>query len=176
MLLPQGWLVAEGRIRVAPARPDELRMAVGILDEASAWLVGRGLIGWPRPFPVATFEAMQVLGPTYLAWDGPMAVATFSLHRTDVKFWGERPGESPGHARYLHKLAIRRSHAGLGRELLGLAESLAREGGAVCLRLDCVAGNPAICGYYEAAGFEYRGEVSGPAIAAPAALYEKRLR
>jgi GNAT superfamily N-acetyltransferase len=175
VVLPQGWLVAEGRIRIAPARMDELPIAAGILDEASAWLESRGFTGWPRPFPVAALEAALALGPTYLAWDGRTAVATFSLHRTDVRFWGERPGEAPGHARYLHKLAIRRSHAGLGRELLGLAERFAREGGAVCLRLDCVAGNPVIRGYYEAAGFEYRGQVSGPAFEVPYALYEKPL-
>jgi protein-tyrosine phosphatase len=79
----------------------------------------------------------------------------------------------------MHKLAIRRDHAGLGRELLALAESLAREGGAMCLRLDCVAANPALRAYYEKAGFEYRGENEnegkGSLFNVPAALYEKRL-
>jgi GNAT superfamily N-acetyltransferase len=176
MVLPQEWLLADGRIRVAAARADELPVAAGILDEASAWLASRGLDCWPRPLSVAVLEAGLALGPTYLAWDGPTAVGTFSLHRTDVRFWGERPDEPPGHARYLHKLAILRSHPGLGRELLGLAEILARDGGAVSLRLDCVAGNPAIRAYYEGAGFEYRGEVSGPAFDVPYALYEKLLR
>ena len=176
MVQPQEWLLADGRIRVAAARPDELPIVAGILDEASAWLASRGLTPWPRPFAVALLEAAIVRGPTYLAWDGSTAAGTFSLHRTDVTFWGERPDEPPGHARYLHKLAILRSHPGLGRELLALAESLARDGGAACLRLDCVAGNPAIRAYYEAAGFEYRGEVNGPAFDVPYALYEKSLR
>jgi protein-tyrosine phosphatase len=176
MVLPQEWLLADGRIRVAAARADELPVAAGILDEASAWLESRGLDCWPMPFSMAVLEAALALGPTYLAWDGPTAAGTFSLHRIDVRFWDERPGEPPGHARYLHKLAIRRSHPGLGQELLALAERLARDGGAVCLRLDCVAGNPAIRAYYEEAGFEYRGEVSGPAFDVPYALYEKPLR
>jgi GNAT superfamily N-acetyltransferase len=175
MVEPQEWLLADGRIRVAAARADELPIAAEILDEASAWLASRGLDCWPRPFAVASLEATLALGPTYLAWDGPTAAGTFSLYRTDVLFWGERPDEPPGNARYLHKLAILRSHAGLGRELLALAERLARDGGAARLRLDCVAGNPAICAYYEAAGFEYRGEVSGPAFQVPYALYEKPL-
>ena len=175
MVLPQEWLVANGRIRVAAARADEMLVAAGILDEASAWLESRGLERWPRPIPLTALEATLALGPTYLAWDGPTAVGTFSLYRTDARFWGERPAEPPGYARYLHKLAIRRSHPGLGRELVALAARLAREGGAACLRLDCVAGNPAIRAYYEAAGFEYRGQVSGPAFDVPYALYEKPL-
>ena len=185
-----GWLLAGGRIRVVAARTDEMPIAAAILDEASAWLASRGLTGWPRPFSVAALEAALALGPTYLAWEGPTAAGptaagetaasetaagTFSLHRTDVKFWGERPNEPPGHVRYLHKLAIRRCHSGLGRELLGLAERLAGEGGAACLRLDCVAANPVIRSYYEAAGYEYRGVVSGPAFNVPYALYEKPL-
>jgi GNAT superfamily N-acetyltransferase len=220
MVLPEEWLVAGGRIRVVAARADEMPVVAAILDEASAWLAGRGLTGWPRPLPVAVLEAALALGPTYLAWDaptaagptaegetaagetaagpiaagptaagpiaagqtaagttaaGPTAAGTFSLHRTDVRFWGERPNEPPGRARYLHKLAVRRSHPGLGRELLALAERLACEGGAACLRLDCVAANPGIRAYYEAVGFQYRGEVSGPAFNVPYALYEKPL-
>jgi ribosomal protein S18 acetylase RimI-like enzyme len=175
MALAETWVVFEGRIRVRRAAKGELPVVAHLLEEVSAWLESRGQLGWLRPFPVATLEATLALGPTFLAWDGEAAAGTFALHQTDVRFWGERPAESPGHARYLHKLAVRRGYAGLGRELVALAERLAREGGADRLRLDCRADSPGIRSYYESAGFEYRGEIGGPGFDTVYALYEKSL-
>jgi hypothetical protein len=162
MTLPESWVVFGGRIDVRQAERRDLPAVAGLLDEASAWLESRGQDGWPRPFPLATLDATLALGPTYLAWDGPTPAGTFALHHTDVRFWGDRPTEPPGYSRYLHKLAVRRGYAGLGLELVALAERLARDGGAARLRLDCRADSPGIRSYYEAAGFAYVGEVSGP--------------
>ena len=175
MGLAETWVLRNGRIRVRQADPGELSVVADLLEGASAWLESRGQLGWPRPFPVATLEAALALGPTYLAWDGLSAAGTFALHRTDARFWGERPTEPVGFARYLHKLAVRRGFPGLGRELVTLAEWLAREGGAARLRLDCRADSPGIRSYYEAAGFEYRGDITGPGFDAVYALYEKAL-
>jgi len=175
MVGPEEWHLVGGRVRVVPAAMGEMPIVAGILDEASAWLQSRGLPGWARPFPVETLEAALSIGTTYLAWDASTPAGTFSLHRIDVRFWGERPGEPRGYATYLHKLAISRTQRGLGREFVALAERIARESGAERLRLDCRSDSPGIRGYYEAAGFRYRGEVSGPAFDAPYALYEKSL-
>ena len=175
MGLPEMRVVFDGRIGVRQADPSELHVVAALLDEASAWLAARGQLGWPRPFPVATLEATLTLGPTYLAWDAPTAAGTFALHRTDLRFWGERPSEPAGYARYLHKLAVRRGFTGLGRELVALAEQLAREGGSARLRLDCRADSAGIRSYYEAAGFEYRGVIGGPGFDTVYALYEKSL-
>jgi GNAT superfamily N-acetyltransferase len=175
MGLPETRVVFDGRIGVRQAHPGELSVVAVLLDEASAWLAARGQLGWPRPFPVATLEATLTVGPTYLAWDGPTAAGTFALYRTDVRFWGEPPSEPAGFARYLHKLAVRRGFSGLGRELVALAEQLAREGGAACLRLDCRADSAGIRSYYETVGFEHRGDIGGPGFDAVYALYEKSL-
>ena len=101
----------------------------------------------------------MLVGTCYIAWDGAAPVGTFTLQWTDPAFWGERPDEGPDRARYLHRLAVRRSYKGLGRALVDLAEELTRRSGATCLRLDCLATDPGIRAYYEAAGFEYRGDV-----------------
>lgn len=175
MALSDSRVVFGGRIDVRQADRGDLPTVTGLLDEASAWLTARGQVGWPRPFPLPTLEATLTLGPTYLAWDGPTQAGTFALHHTDVRFWGDRPGEPPGYSCYLHKLAVRRGYAGLGRELVTLAELLAREGGAARLRLDCRADSPGIRSYYEAAGFSHRGEISGPGFDTVYALYEKSL-
>jgi GNAT superfamily N-acetyltransferase len=170
------WLIEGGRIRVSVSARAELPKAAEILDEASAWLEGRGLVGWPRPFPIEFLEAGLAKGDTYLAQAGATALGTFTLYRSDATFWGERPHEPPDHARYLHRLAVRRGHRGLGRALVDLAEIIARAAGAACLRLDCAAGNPGLRRYYEELGFEHRGDLDVPGLNWRASLYEKPLR
>ena len=172
----EAWTLEGGRIRVTTVGTGEVELVTAILDEAALWLDSRGLPGWPRPFPVDWIQAGISVGTCYLAWDGPMPVGTFTLQRTDPTFWGIRADEPPNYAQYLHRLAIRRSHEGLGRALLDLAQRLARRSGAVCLRLDCVAANPGIRRYYEAAGFEHRGDIDVMRGGSwRASLYEKRL-
>ena len=169
------WLIDGGRIRLAAASKEELASVAEILDEASAWLEARGFPQWPRPFPVALLETDLANGIAYLAWDGSTPVGTFALHRTDPTFWGELPAEPPGHAQYLHKLAVRRRNRGLGRALVDLAVVIARASGASCLRLDCIADNPGLRRYYEDQGFEHRGDLHVPALIGRTSLYEKRL-
>ncbi len=172
---PRVWLIADGA-RVMAARPEDMPIVAAILDEASVWLESRGLECWPRPFPAATLEGDLARGASYVAWDGDVAAGTFSLYRTDPAFWGERPEDLPGYALYLHKLATRRGRPGLGRAMVELAESMARDEGAACIRLDCVAANAAIRDYYERAGYECRGVVDVAFLNWPAALYEKALQ
>lgn len=169
------WLIEGGRVRVAEAGPDELAIAAEILDEVSAWLDSLGLAQWPRPFPVPLLEVDRAKGIIYLAWDGIEPVGTFALHRTDTTFWGGLPAERPGHAIYVHKLAVRRGNRGLGRALVDLAVAIGTAAGASCLRLDCMAGNPKIRRYYEELGFEHRGDIDVPALTWRASLYERRL-
>lgn len=121
---------------MAAASTGELAIVAGILDEASAWLEARGNPHWPRPFPVALLQADPANRIVYLAWDGSTPAGTFALHRADRTFWGDMPAEPPGHAMYLHKLAVRRDYRGLGRGLVELAAVIARSSGAECLRLD----------------------------------------
>jgi ribosomal protein S18 acetylase RimI-like enzyme len=167
------WLIDAGRITVSVAARPELAIVADILDEASAWSEGRGAALWPRPFPVEVLEASLARGETYLARAGAVAVGTFALHRTDPTFWGERPDEPLDHARYLHKLAVRRGNPGLGRALVGVAETIARAEGVACLRLDCDASRPRLCRYYEELGFEQRGYLDMPRSNWRASLYEK---
>jgi GNAT superfamily N-acetyltransferase len=146
-------------VAITEAGDGDLGLVAGVLEEAALWLESRGIPAWPVPFPVDWIRAGMEVGTCYLAWEGTTAVGTFTLQRTDPTFWGERTDEGPGRAMYLHRLAIRRSHKGLGHDLLELAEELTRQSGAAFLRLDCLATDPVIRAYYEAAGFEHRGDI-----------------
>ena len=55
---------------------------------------------------------------------------------------------------------MRRQAAGLGAVILAWAADAARQRGCEALRLDCVAFNPRLRAYYEAAGFVHRGDVT----------------
>ena len=54
---------------------------------------------------------------------------------------------------------MRREARGLGVELLKVAERVTAASGRKSLRLDCFAGNDALCAYHVRAGFVRRGEI-----------------
>jgi GNAT superfamily N-acetyltransferase len=76
--------------------------------------------------------------------------------------WRDPLWPDDGRAGYVHRLAVRRGAAGLGRELLEWAAAAVSEQGRELLRLDCGATNHALRGYYETAGFVHRGDVEIP--------------
>ena len=131
-----------------------LGLVASILEEAAAWQRARGIRQWPARVAVEDLACQLETCDWYLAWDGPEAVGTLTLQRSDPAVWGDRPPD----ALYLHRLAVRRSHAGRGRELLAFAERTAAEAGRRYLRLDCMAANAGLRAYYERAGYAHRGE------------------
>ncbi|HEX4213841.1 MAG TPA: GNAT family N-acetyltransferase [Candidatus Dormibacteraeota bacterium] len=145
------------RIRVGPARMEDLDRILAILGEAAGWLRARGLDQWPLEMPGRIVLPGLTAGNCHLAWDDGVAVGTLTLQDADETFWGERPPD----AFYLHRLAVSRSHRGLGRELLEWAEAATRSAGRSFLRLDCMSDNPGLRAFYERAGYLHRGDVDG---------------
>jgi len=100
-------------------------------------------------------------------------VAGLRLLAADEPVWGLQPAN----AAYLHGLVVARRHAGeeLGAALLNWAERHARVAGLSYLRLDCLASNAALRGYYAAAGFEEAGYRDFDSLRRTLARLEKRL-
>lgn len=144
---------------IGPALICDVDSVVGVLDECASWLAGRRIEQWPSRFEPGWVEADLIDGSTFLVWDSDHPIATITITETD-SLW---PNDGV-QAHYLHRLAVRRSHAGAGAALLSWADDRAHRAGARVLRLDCVASNTALRGYYEAAGFRHRGDhtVGGP--------------
>jgi hypothetical protein len=142
--------------RVATA--DDLAAVLGILDEAAAWLWSQGIRQWPESFEPQWVLPRLEAGDTWLAWSGGEAVGTFTLQWDDAA-WSDHTDDDAG---YVHRLAVRRSVSGLGRELLGRAGGLVRDAGRHFVRLDCVTANETLRAYYAGLGFEPRGEVVVP--------------
>lgn len=125
-----------------------------VLNEAAGWLHARGVGQWPARFEAAWVQDAISRGETWLALAGGEIAATVTLDWSDP-IWDDIPGS----AGYLHRAAVRRQAAGLGDVALRWAAGAAQAKDRNALRLDCVASNGRLRAYYEAAGFQHRGDV-----------------
>jgi protein-tyrosine phosphatase len=158
------------RYHLARATEADAATLVALYDEASAWLLARGLRQWPPGWFTAAMalDDMRAGHEVYLARRADEPVGKLTLQWDDAEMWGEQPPD----AGYVHGLCVRRAVAGmgLGAALLEWAGQRVVAQGRRWLRLDCMAANPALRAYYERLGFTYRGE----AEAGWAARYERQ--
>ncbi|HKF74893.1 MAG TPA: GNAT family N-acetyltransferase [Candidatus Dormibacteraeota bacterium] len=159
--------MAEAWTDLRRAGENDVEEVAAILEEAAAWLRSRGIDQWPARWPRSWLAARIREAECYLALRDGRAAGTLSLQRSDLPIWGERPPD----ALYVHRLAVRRRDAGLGRRLLTWAEQAAAATGRRYLRLDCLAENRQLTAYYERAGYCHRGEVR--VARRTSSLYEK---
>jgi GNAT superfamily N-acetyltransferase len=146
---------SDGDIEFLSASPSQLDDVLTILDEAARWLQARGVTQWPPRFEPSWVEGALGRGETWLVRVGATNCATVTLDLADSIWDGLQ-----GRALYVHRMAVRRQSAGLGAAILAWAADVARDRGLDALRLDCVASNVRLRGYYEAAGFAHRGDAT----------------
>jgi GNAT superfamily N-acetyltransferase len=140
-------------VQIGRATHDDIDLVAQVLEEASAWLRRRGIEQWPATFPTEWLGPPIERGETWLAIIDGTAAGTLTLTGRDPA-WPDDDID----ATYVHRLAVRRSFAGLGLVLLDWAASEARSRSHSCLRLDCDASNGRLRHYYEAARFRTSGE------------------
>ena len=136
---------------------DDLSKVIDILADSAAWIKAKGIVQWPDRFPSSVIVSALDSADLYVVAKGEKAVATITLQWHDPSFWGERDD-----AAFVHRLAVRRGHTGLGRRLLDWAAEQARSKGRTYLCLDCLSTNQRLCRYYEDLGFQAVNEVAGP--------------
>ncbi|HTZ61440.1 MAG TPA: GNAT family N-acetyltransferase [Thermoplasmata archaeon] len=165
--------MATDELRMRVARPIDLPEILEILADVSEWEVEEGLPHpWPNPFPASRLLPSIDREELYLAdLRGGVGAGTVTLQWSDAPFWGERPPD----AGYVHRLAVRRRHAGrgVGRRILEWAASETQARGRAYVRLDCLEDAPRLHRYYEAAGFSPRGTVTVGGLRC--ALFERSL-
>jgi GNAT superfamily N-acetyltransferase len=129
-----------------------------ILAEAAAWLERRGMAMWRldelAPERVAADIAARLF---FIAWCNDDAAGTVKFQLEDALFW---PDLEDGTAAYVHRLAVRRRHAG-GAVSAALLEWAVREAhrlGRRTLRLDCEASRANLRAVYERFGFRYHSD------------------
>jgi GNAT superfamily N-acetyltransferase len=141
-----------------------VREEVGIYADfgraAQAWLRTRGL---EQYVPAAHDEYADAIlaraeaGTLYAVWDSGSAVAFFSLDPAPSPWW---PADGAP-ALYLAGMVVSQQvrGRGVGGHILLWCAAEARRRGCSFVRLDCHAGNPWLCRYYEAHGFVFRGRI-----------------
>ena len=102
----------EPGIQIRAVGEEYVPSALLILREASQWLTNRGLSGWSDlELQNADLPRQCAAAALILGFEGESSVACMLLQRSDPIYW---PEAAPGSALYLHKLAVRRAHAGRG--------------------------------------------------------------
>ena len=143
---------------IRPATAADIEAVASILQEAASWQEAQGAPLWNAVD--LTPDALQgevSAGLYWIALSGDEAVGCLRYQLEDPLFW---PDAAFGEAAYVHRLAVRRSHAGgaLSSALLDWAKAHARERGHDFLRLDCDAGREKLREFYEQHGFTLAGE------------------
>ncbi len=132
---------------VRRAVPTELDQIIDILAECSAWLKGRHIDQWPDRFSPTVLLPDLEAGNLYVVPADSCLAATVTLQWTDSMFWGERAD-----AGFIHRLGVRRSHAGIGRSVVEWAAKEVLSRGRQYLCLDCPSTNLRLRRYYEELG------------------------
>jgi GNAT superfamily N-acetyltransferase len=169
-------MVMNDNDEVRIARSSDVETSAAIIDEVAEWgdaegfpSFGAGGYAGPESRGAGYLRDDIAANGLYLVWQGDTAVATFSLLEQDPMFWPNAGDD----ALYLHRFAVRRSAAGIGRHAVAWCFEEARRRERSCVRLDCLADNPGIRRYYERFGFVVIEErmINGTHYA----LYEVRL-
>jgi predicted N-acetyltransferase YhbS len=161
-------------LNVRRAQRGDLETLAALIDEATGWVGELGFHQWPFPFPRPPLAAAIDRGEVYVAETEGETVGSVTLLEDDPFYWGQRPPD----ALYVHKLVVRRDRAGMGigAALVGWAAVRAQASGRAFLRLDCLRDDPGIRRYYEALGFEHRGDLADGARGLVLSLYERPTR
>ncbi|WP_169979617.1 N-acetyltransferase [Microbispora sp. H10836] len=183
--MPANTLDLVTELTLRRAAPADLQGVLTLLARTAGWLNGLGVRQWPAGgFPAGRIEPLIGEGVMYVLDAGedadadadagvrvPAATIAVDGH-ADPEFW--TPGDRPGDALYVHKLAVSRAYSGqgLGEALLDWAALRAAVHGRPYLRLDCAKDNAGLQSYYRRAGFRHVRTVDLPHRAS-GALFER---
>jgi GNAT superfamily N-acetyltransferase len=142
------------------ATVEDLGVILTLRTEASEWLAKRGINQWAVAWPNPEEQNQRILasierGETWMIRNEDEAtMATVALDTwSDPRLW--TPEEQADPAMYMHRLIVRRKHAGLGAEIMDWACHRAHRLGLHWLRIDVWTDNTGLHRYYENNGFKH---------------------
>jgi ribosomal protein S18 acetylase RimI-like enzyme len=156
--------VRTSNVLVRRAHADDLPRLTALLRACVEHMRSRGIDQWDDVYPSeATLRADVEAGTLYVAAapGRPVAGAFVIDERQDPEYaevaW--RLGDAP--VRVVHRLMVHPEcqRRGLGRHLMGFAESAARRAGGRAIRLDAFTGNAPSLRLYQTLGYEDVGQV-----------------
>jgi len=140
-------------IRIASI--EEVDLVSDILCEAAKWLTEKGEPLWKAGELAAEKLSVDVSnGMFYIAWVGNDAAGVFKFQSEDKLFWPDVPD---GESCFIHRVAVRRDHAGKGisSAMIDYAKAATEVLGRRFLRLDTDATRPKLRAVYEQQGFMF---------------------
>jgi GNAT superfamily N-acetyltransferase len=169
---------------VRQATMDDVDIVLDLIAEAADWLRNeKTTTQWNRPWPSPEEHVKRVTegvadNRTWIVWDGHIAVATVTIHRTgSPALW--TPVELDTEAVYLHRLVVRRSYAGdgLGAELINWSGQQGRQENpdAEHIRIDVWTDNYELHDYYVRQGFGFVAVRETPDRRPSSRLFQKPL-
>lgn len=142
-------------LSVRKAESKDVELVREILLEAEHWLRAMSEPLW-RDDELSTdaISSDVEAGSYYVAECDGVAAGTLRFQLSDEETWPDVPD---GESAFVHRLAVRRSHAGgeVSSALLRWAANRTAALGLPKLRLDCVASRPKLRALYERFGFRY---------------------
>ena len=141
-------------ITIRQATAEDVRAVVDTLTEAADWVEQMdGTVMWVEgELEEHCVRAEVDAGMFVVAVAGGSIVGAIRFQLEDQLFWPDLDGSDSA---FVHRLAVRRSHAGQGisTALLRWAVDRAKSLGKRCLRLDCDADRTRLRALYERFGF-----------------------
>ena len=147
-----------GPINVRPATAQDTVIVMSILTEAAWWQEQAGDPVWLEgELTAEKIRAEVTAGLFFLAEFEGEPVGTVKFQLEDTLFWPDAPTVE---AAYVHRLAVRRSHAGKGVSVALMKWAAERVGelGRRLLRLDCDSNRPRLRAVYERFGFRHHSD------------------
>src|ERR1019366_4311102 len=99
---------------------------------------------WPERFPEDLLLTSAASYELYLVLEDGETAGTVTLQWSDPIFWGDR-----ANAGFIHRLAISRNHAGIGKHVVAWAERQVVAAGREYLCLDILSPNARVRRSYE---------------------------
>ena len=133
----------------------EVDLVSDILCEADKWLTEKGEPLWRTGELAAEQLSADVSnGMFYIAWVGTDSAGVFKFQTEDKLFWPDVPD---GESCFIHRVAVRRNHAGKGisSAMIDYAKAATEAMGRQFLRLDTEATRPKLRAVYEKQGFKF---------------------
>ena len=132
---------------------------VALRDQVARWLLERDIHQWlPGEFPVARMQAWIGHGDVFVHRRDVRIVAAVAVLDAAPEIWDDDRKD----AGYIHLMMVDREYAslGLGDVTLAFAEQRVRDRGGRLARLDAVASNAVLRGWYQSRGYEVVGSRS----------------
>jgi GNAT superfamily N-acetyltransferase len=156
-------------VELRKATPAQADVILDLAEEARLWLRGKDTDQWAVPWGGTDGPRRRIMsdiaaGLLWIVWDGETGAATITVDAAPPvdgagnSIWPPSSLDEP--ALYVHRVIVRRSHAGkgLGAALFDWASSAAvHVVGSALIRIDVWTDNLALHKYYLSQGFESCG-------------------